>query len=387
MNKVIGAVSRYLRQTDRTLLLFSLLASAYGMVLVYSATLSAKSGSFLMRTVLVQGAAVLIGLVAMIVLSKIDYHTMGNVWKFVAAAGVLLLTATLVLGKSTNTGSLDQSWITFGSMSLQPAEIVKVMFILTFAKQYDMVKDNLSPLNVALLCLHAAVPIGLILITQDMGMVLVYTLLFLGMLFASGVKLRYFAGGGIALLLATPLIWEKLFKAGGTQRNRIMALLDPTNPLYSKDTYQQKQAVSAIGSGEIWGYGLFKGPKTQSPASYVLPEKRNDMIFAVTGEELGLIGCLAVFLIFVVLLARFLIVAAHAKDGFGSMICVGVFCSFAVQVGINIGVVLQLLPVIGITLPFFSQGGTSTVSAFLALGLVLSVHMHRKELMFADQDG
>lgn len=381
---MIGAVSRYLRQTDRTLLLFSLLASVYGMLLIYSATLSAKSGSFLMRTMLVQGASVLIGFAGMIVLSKIDYHTIGNAWKFIAAASVLLLLATLLFGSRSNTGSQDRSWITLGGMSLQPAELVKAAFVLTFSKQYDLVKDNLSPLNVALLCLHAAVPIALILITQDMGMMLVYTLLFLGMMFASGVKLRYFAGGGIALLLATPLIWEKLFKAGGTQRNRIMALLDPTNPLYASDTYQQNQAVSAIGSGEIWGYGLFKGPKTQSSA---LPEKRNDMIFAVTGEELGLIGCLAVFLIFAILLARFLIVAAHAKDSFGAMICVGVFCSFAVQVGINIGVVLHLLPVIGITLPLFSQGGTSTVSAFLALGLVLSVHMHRKELMFADQDG
>lgn len=388
LKKVFDAVSRYLKQTDRTLLLFSILASLYGLILVYSATIYLKSNSIfgLTRQALVQIIAIILGFAAMIIISKIDYHTIASAWKILAAVSILLFILVLFMGK-TNSTSADKSWLVIGKIfSFQPAEFIKVAFIVTFSKHFDMVKDNTSsPKNALLLGLHAAVPIGFILLTKDMGMMLVFVVIFLCMIFSTDLKLRYFAGGAIALLIAAPIIWNKVFGKGSTQQQRILAMFDPTSPSNAKVMYQQNQGIVALSSGRIWGYGLFNGPKTQSPYSTALPVRQSDMIFAVAGEELGLIGCLAIIIILCVLLVRFIIDVSKSKDSMGSMICVGVFSMFAVQTIVNIGMVLRILPVVGLTLPFFSSGGTSAVSGFMAVGLVLSVYMHRKNLMFSDQ--
>jgi rod shape determining protein RodA len=201
------------------------------------------------------------------------------------------------------------------------------------------------------------------------------------MLFAGSVQLRYFAAAAVATLVSAPTLWKHL---GVTQKMRILALFDPTNPKYSSTAEQQLDAQYAIGSGEIKGYGLFKGPRTQSAYSLgLLPERQNDFIFAVIGEELGFIGCMAAIALLILLLVRILVDSTRSKDTMGSMICVGIFASFAVQMMINLGMVLSLMPVIGIALPFFSSGGSSMLSSFLAIGLVLSVYMHRKTSMFS----
>lgn len=378
MKKFFTAIIRYFKQTDILLMLFSLAASMYGLVLIYSATMSMSSHKSLVVTQII---AIGIGVVAMIVLSKIDYHTIGDWWKIIAAVSVLLLLYTLIWGKGPEV-SEDKSWIIIGGRSLQPAEFIKIAFVITFSKHFDMVKDNLSSVkNVALLCLHGAVPIGIIVLQKDMGMALVYIVIFISMLFVSNIKLRYFAGGAILLMIATPIIWNLLF--GDTQRNRILALLDPNNDDFAKQMYQQNLGITALASGKLWGYGLLNGPKTQSVGS--LPERQNDFIFAATGEELGFIGCIVVMIILSLILIRIIVDSTHSKDAMGSMICIGIFASFAIQIMINIGMVLRLLPVVGLTLPFFSSGGSSVLSAFLAVGMVLSVYMHRKNLMFAEQ--
>lgn len=387
MKKVFDALSRYIKQTDRTLLLFSILAALYGLILVFSATLYMKGNMILglTRQAFVQIIAIILGFAVMIVISKIDYHTIASAWKIIAAVCIALFILVLFKGQ-TNLTSADKSWLKFGGMSVQPAEFIKVAFVVTFSKHFDMVKDNISlPKNVALLALHAAVPIIFILLTKDMGMLLVFVVIFLGMIFSTDLKMRYFAGGAIALLIAAPIIWSKVFGKNSTQQQRILAMFDPTNPNNAKVMYQQNQGIIALSSGRIWGYGLFNGPKTQSAYSTSLPVRQSDMIFAVAGEELGLIGCLAIIIILCVLLIRFIIDVSKSKDSMGSMICVGVFSMFAVQTVVNIGMVLRILPVVGLTLPFFSSGGTSAVSGFLAIGLVLSVYMHRKNLMFSDQ--
>lgn len=387
MNKVFAAVARYIKQTDRTLIFFSVLASLYGLLLVYSSTLYLKtSAGGISRMVPMQIVAISIGFIVMVILSKFDYHSIAGWWKVIAVLSAIFLLLTLVLGKGRD-GSADRSWLRLGSLSVQPSELVKVAFVITFSKHYDMVKDDASsPKNVLLLCLHGAVPIGIILLEKDMGMALVFVAIFISMMFATNIKLRYFAGGAIALLIGAPIIWNTVFGAGSTQQNRILALFDPTNAKYIQEMYQQNQGVAAISSGEIWGYGLFKGPITQSLSASSLPERYNDMIFAVVGEELGLIGCIAVLLILSVMLVRFLIDAGHSKDVMGSMMCVGIFSTFAIQIIVNIGMVLRLLPVVGLALPLYSYGGSSVLSSFIAIGVVLSVYMHRKDLMFADQE-
>lgn len=387
MKKIYDAVSRYIKQTDRTLLLFSILSALYGLILVFSATLYMKSNIVLglTRQAFVQIIAIIIGFAAMIIISKIDYHSIASTWKILAAVSIALFILVLIIGK-TNSTSADKSWIKFAGLSFQPAEFIKVAFIITFAKHFDMVKDDVSsPKNVLMLGLHAAVPLLFLILTKDMGMVLVFAVIFLCMIFSTDIKMRYFVGGAIGLLIAAPIIWNKVFGKGSTQQKRILAMFDPTNVKNADIMHQQNQGIIALASGRIWGYGLFHGPITQSAYSTTLPERQNDMIFAVAGEELGLIGCLAIIILLCVLLIRFFVVASQSRDSMGAMICIGAFSMFAVQMIVNIGMVLRILPVVGLTLPFFSSGGTSAVSAFLAIGLVLSVYMHRKNLMFSDQ--
>jgi rod shape determining protein RodA len=378
MKWFFSAIWRYIRQTDLFLIFITLSASAFGSVLVFSATHGSKS------QMITQVGAILLGIASMIVISKIDYHDFAALWKILAVAGVILLLVPY-LHPSMNAGSEDLSWLKIGSNTVQPSEFVKIIFVITFAKHYDMVKDKLRSIKtILLLCVHAAVPIGIIVLQKDMGMALVFILIFVIMIFAGNLQLRYFAAAGVLLLVSAPLIWNIVF--GGTQRKRIFALFDPTNPLYSDTAAQQISAQKAIGSGELWGYGLFHGPRTQSTIAGMLPERRNDMIFAVAGEELGFIGCMAVIVILVVLLLRLIMNAWRAKDSLGAMICVGIFASFTVQMLINLGMVLMVMPVIGISLPFFSSGGSTTLSSYLAIGVVLSVHMHRKTSMFSSQE-
>jgi rod shape determining protein RodA len=377
MKAFFGAVARYFRQTDIILIIIALSASAFGSVMVYSATHGSKTH------LITQTAAILLGVVCMVVLSRIDYHEIADLWKYLAIAGVVLLLLPYVHPLHV-AGSADLSWLNLNFMTVQPAELVKLIFIFTFSKHYDMVKENLrSVRNVLLLCLHAAVPIGIIIMQHDMGMALVFIMIFIFMMFAGSVQLRYFAVAAVLLLVSAPTLWNHL---GVTQKTRILALFDPTNPLYASTAEQQVDAQNAIGSGQIWGYGLFKGPRTQSAYSLgLLPERQNDMIFAVVGEELGLVGCMAVIAVLTALLLRLIYDASRSRDALGSMICVGVFSSFAVQMMINLGMALSMMPVIGIALPFFSSGGTTTLSSYIAVGMALSVYMHRKTSMFASQ--
>ena len=187
------------------------------------------------------------------------------------------------------------------------------------------------------------------------------------MMFIAGVHWLYFPLGVVAVGAALPIVWYKVFD--NIQRNRILALIDPQS--YSDEIYQQQQASNAISEGGFFGTGLFKGPYTQSG---LVPESSNDMIFSVICEETGLIGAFVVLLLFALLAIRIIYVGKRSNNYAASMICYGVMFMIVAQVVINIGMCLKLLPVIGITLPFISSGGSSVVSLYLAVGLVLSVY-------------
>jgi rod shape determining protein RodA len=371
MKTVFNTVWRYIKRTDLSLIFLALLATGYGFILVYSVT--PNSG----RTILIQVAGIAIGIISMIIVSKIDYHNIAKAWKYIAIGCILLLLLTLVIGKS-RAGSSDKSWIWLGPVTIQPSEFVKVAFAVTFAKHYDMVKEDVSsPRNVILLTIHGLIPICILLLQKDIGMMLVFILMFIFMMFAANVKLIYFVVAGTITLISSPLIWEKVL--GTTQKNRILSLFDPIK--YAADAYQQTQGRITLGSGGLFGYGLFNDSITQGSAS-LLPEKQNDMIFAVAGQELGLIGCIAILIIFTMLLIRIILISRKSKDNLGAIICIGIFASFSVQMMVNIGAVLVIFPITGISLPFFSSGGSSIVSCFLAIGLVLSVYMNRSDLLF-----
>lgn len=378
MKKVFTPVLRYLKQTDVFLLLVTLVAAAYGLLMVYSATLFTQSHKMFMT----QLAAVLIGLTVLVIISKIDYHSFESIWKYLLIISVAVLIFTAIFGTGPSQRTDSHSWLRFFGMSVQPSEIVKILFTITFAYHLDLVKDRIrNVLVIVLLGLHGMAIVALVIVQGDTGTALVFLFMFVAMLFAAGVQMRYFAAGGILALIVAPILWNKF---SNYQRIRFLVLFNPDK--YAKDyAYQQIRATEAIGSGRFWGFGLFNGPKTQSLVKQALPERYNDFIFATVGEELGFIGAVLVFVVLLVIILRILYVSRTSKDFLGSMICIGVFSMFAIQTLANIGMCLFLAPVIGITLPFFSNGGTSIVTSMMGIGLVLSVYMRRSKPMFAGQ--
>lgn len=376
MKKMKNAIFGYLRQVDHWLLAVVFALSAGGAVLVYSATRYISAT----KMIYTQIFAIVLGMVLMIIVSKIDYVSVAKLWKFIAAAAVILLILTIFHGSGRD-GVDEKAWIKIMGYSIQPSEIVKVAFIVTLSRHLEIVGENINrPVNVLLLTAHAAVPLAFIVRQGDFGMTLEFMMIFISLLFAAGLKLRYFAGAGIAALIVSPIIWYKVL--GSRQTDRILALFNPS-AYASNKAYQQIQSRNAIGSGQLWGFGLFKGPITQSANKYSLPERYNDMIFAVVGEELGFVGCMLLVILLLVLVLRILYISKISKDILGSYLCIGVFSAFLFQIIANIGMCLFLMPVIGLTLPFVSSGGTSILSCFLAVGLVLSVYLNRKTGLFA----
>ncbi len=368
MRKIFGAVADYIRETDKILLLLCTVATFYGAFLVFSATfISAGYQKFLVQLI-----GWFLGIGVAILLSLIDYKNMMKYWYLPALFTVGLVLVTFWIGYAP-AGTDDKAWLAlpFGQ-SIQPSELLKIGFIISFTTHVNHIrKKNISNLGqVLLLCLHGGFPVLLIHLQGDDGSALVIAVIFAAMMYVAGVHWGYFAAAGGAIAAAVPLLW--FFVMNDDQKGRILALFQPE--LYRDLIYQQSRGETAIGSGGWFGYGLFRGPYVQSGK---IPLGYNDFIFATAGEELGFFGCLAIIVLLAAICIRILVVARRSRDRAGTVMCVGVFAMFAAQTLINLGMCVSMLPVIGVTLPFFSAGGTSTVCLFLGIGLVLSVYYHK----------
>lgn len=377
---VYKQIKKAFKETDKLFLLLCLLLSAVGTVMVSSAThRTSDDGAFLSRDAKVMILALALGLVACMIISFIDYDIILKLWPIIAAGSLVLMLLLIPFGV-TPTGREDaRSWLQItGKLYLQPSEILKIGFIITFSKHLSLLKNDLSSVkNVFFLCVHAMIPIALVVYTGDMGSALIFMMMFVGMMFIGGVHWVYFPLGIVAVGASLPVVWYKIFD--NIQRNRILALVDPQS--YPNEIYQQQQASNAIREGGFFGTGLFNGSYTQSGS---VPESSNDMIFSVICEELGLVGAFAVLLLFAFLAIRIIYVAKRSNNYAASMLCYGVMFMIIAQVVINIGMCLKLLPVIGITLPFISSGGSSVVSLYLAVGLVLSVYRSSGGISYDD---
>ena len=367
------------KETDIFLLLLCLAASAYGILLVYSATINTLSEGQLIssefRSMLV---AVPVGIIAALIISAISYEYFVKFFWVIGAVGLLLMVFTIIFGVAPDARQDSRCWIKITeSFYFQPSEVVKIAFIITFAVHLEAVKDNINSIkNVILLGLHAVVPVGLVMITGDDGSALVFALIILGMLIAAGLHWIYFLTGGLAVVAAVPLAWSTGL-IQDFQKSRFLALIYYDSEEYARDAaYQQNQAINAMGSGKITGKGLFNGSYVQSAS---IPEAKNDMILSVAGEELGFLGAIAVILIIAAIVIRIMYNSKTAKDGHGYLIDMGIASMIIGQTLINVGMCLRLLPVIGITLPFFSAGGSSNLAVYLAIGVVLSVYRQSKK--------
>lgn len=343
-----------------------------GIVSIASATQVAHGGSF--RNVKVQIIAFALGIVAAAIVTLIDYNNFGDIDRVIYVINIALLVLVLLVG-SNRKGA--QAWIDFGPLSFQPSEIVKIGFILTFAKHLEKRKDNLDRFqNILPGLLHAGLIIGLVLLQPDFGTALVFIFITAFMYFAAGINYRYILGAFGALIVSVPILWFGFFKE--YQKKRILVFLNPEmDPLHGG--YHVIQSKIAIGSGQFAGKGIFKG--TQNNLGFI-PERHTDFIFSVIGEEAGLIGCVVVILLFLWLILRCIKIAQVAKDDYGMLICVGVMAMFMFHIIENIGMTIGIMPVTGIPLPFISYGGSSLLTNLIAVSLVINVGMRRQVIRF-----
>lgn len=371
VSNILGKIADYFRETDKVLLSICVFASLFGSIMVMSAT--RHTGS--LKQFFVQLIALVGGLVLVVLLSGfVDYETIAKHKFIIAGIAVVLVGLTFFIGYAPP-GTDDKAWLWLpGGFTFQPSELLKIAFIITFSSHVNAVRDTVNkPLNLILLCVHGVLPIALIHFQGDDGSALVIGFIFISMLFAAGVKLRYFIGAAVSVAVMSPIIW--FIVMNDDQRRRIEILFNPEEDLYGGG-WQQWRARIAMANGGLFGKGLFKGDFIQANA---VPEQHNDFIFASIGEELGLIGLIAVCALEIAVCVRLLIVAHHARDKMGLIMCSGLFGLFAAQAILNIGMCVSILPVIGITLPFFSAGGSSMLCTYLGIGLAVNVYMQRNQ--------
>lgn len=364
----------FLKGTDFVTLLSALIASTYGLSLVYSATHSSlKDGKIISSDVRSMIVSVLLGVIIAIIVSNIDYEIISKLWPIIAAGCAALMVYTFFFGVAPSARQDAKSWIDLKIFYFQPSELLKVGFIISFSYHLDLVRDKINKIKTIIpLVIHGAVPIGLVMMTGDAGSALIFLVMFIGMLFFARVNIGYFVAGICAIIVGFTVAW-KVGIINGIQRQRIVALFYPND--FADVMYQQTNGKIALGSGGLLGQGYLKGSMTQSGA---VPENQNDMILSVAGEELGFIGALFVVLILGFLVLRVLKTAMSARDNVGYLMCSGISVMLFAQMLVNIGMELSLLPCIGITLPLFSAGGSSSLCIYLALGIALSVYRYSR---------
>ncbi|MBQ4050025.1 MAG: FtsW/RodA/SpoVE family cell cycle protein [Oscillospiraceae bacterium] len=371
LKEIWSIIRHYFRRLDKSLLLLCAAALVFGCTALYSET----AAEFLTkRKFTTQVFCAGVGVCALLFLSAVSYRFLAKLWflHLPATLGLVLLT---FVGPSSIVyrpdGSDDAAWLRFGSLSLQPSELLKFSFILTFALHLSKVREDIDrPGNILLLCLHGAFPCLLIFLQGDMGSALVFFFIFVCMIFVSGISYRYVFLGLGALAVGAPVLWYSGL-IPDYLKNRFLVLGDLENASL-KEAYQQLVGRRILGSGRIFGKGLFSDDLAHVFAL------ENDLILAHIGQTLGFVGCAAVILLLTAICVKILLVARASKDALGCYICTGVFAMLLFQVIINMGMVLCVLPVIGITLPFFSQGGTSLITTCLSVGLCMSVSAYNR---------
>lgn len=361
------------------LLVVCIICSIYGIIMVYLAAAGMEGTVWVdnpTKYVVVQVLSLFIGIVAFVVFTIIDSDILGSAWKILCFFNVMLLIALVVLGQDDGTG--NKSWIRFAGIGIQPSEVIKVLYIIVSAKQMTTLKeygDISSFLSVVQMAGHFMLVFGaIVVVSSDLGSATILMLIFLIMFFAVGVKLYWFAAGGAAVAAMVPLLWNYFLK--DYQKKRLVAPYDPSvDPEGYGIRWQTTQSRLTLASGRLSGV-------EEGHATTAFTGKHTDFIFSCVGEQLGIIGCILVMILLTIIIVHCFRVGLRAGRTFDMLICVGVGAAVASQTFVNIGMCIGITPVIGITLPFFSYGGSSMVTMFAAMGLVSGVKYKPKPQRF-----
>ena len=357
---------------DSALLYLTLAAAVMGLFAVYSATLSFGGIS----NIAVQTGAVILGSGLMLLLSAFDYEQYNLLTIPIFAFCMLLLVLVLAIGTGADEVGA-KSWIRFGPIGIQPSEIAKLGFIITFAFHISKVQGKINrPLVLLGLCLHLAVYLVPIMLQPDAGSAMVFVFIFAVTLFISGLSFKYIVPALILGTAALPLIYRHALS--NYQRHRIEVYLNPELDPLGKG-YNVIQSKIAVGSGGLFGKGYLHG--TQNQLGF-LPAKHTDFIFSTVCEEFGFIGAVIVCGVLFAIIFRILRTAAKCENPAGRCIAAGVGAMLLFHTIENVGMCIGLMPVTGIPLPFFSYGGTSVLTNLAAVGLVLSVSRRNKGSLY-----
>ena len=367
LRSVFRAIGEFVRKADMILLALCVTATIYGVIAISSATKDGGSS----RYIRIQLIALILGIVCYVLFSLIDVDIIAERRELLFILCTLFISMLFLWG---DTQQGNRSWLAFSWLpfNIQPAEICKIPFILILAKTMSVKQNKISsPLTVLQLGAITVFFFALIIVaSDDIGVSLQYIFIFVFMAFVGGVNIIWFLGGMAVLLVAAPFLWQFL---RNDLQERIMVLFDPTiDPNALNVRYQMNCSLRALQNGGVSGQGLYNGTMVQSGT---LPMRQNDFIFSATGEELGMLGCLAVLVLLGAIIIRIIYVGIKSGNYMNRLICVGVAGMLTTQILINVGMCLGLLPVIGLTLPFFSYGGSSIVTMFIAMGIVSGINM------------
>jgi rod shape determining protein RodA len=360
-----------LRHLDPVLIVATLALALVGMVAVWSSTRGPGPNyidSYLFR----QGAFVAVGIVALAVFTLVDYHKLHDwAWLFYGGTCALLLLVLTPLGTGAESKGA-QAWFNLGPFQLQPAEFAKLSLIGALAFLLSEFKGDIDLRRLIALLATAGFPMALIMLQPDLGQVLTLLAITLAVLLVGGLPVRYIViltligAVGVVVALNSPILAEY-------QRDRLTVFIDPSNS-DADVRFNIEQSQLAIANGQVTGKGLFEGPLTRLD---IVPEQETDFIFTAVAEQFGFVGGATVIGLYAVLCYRIFRTAQLARDLFGTLVCIGVLAMFVFSLFQNVGMAMGIMPVTGIPLLLISSGGSSAITAFAAIGLVLNVHMRR----------
>ena len=368
---MLNAFRRFFSRTDWILLGLCLAASIYGIIVIGSATNRVGSDTYIRA----QLVAMVMGVIAYVLISFVDMEILAE------HTGILMVFATIFLALlypfGVEGGTGNRSWLSIPGIpfNIQPAEYCKIIYIIVAARIMAIYQERINSLPCVLRVGFAtAILVGLIVVvSRDAGVALIYVFTFIVMALAGGFSFIWFAVAGIGLVLVVPLIWNSGLVAQ-YQKDRIMVIFDKTiDPLGTTVRYQAKLSLNYISGGGLAGQGLGHGAQTQVNA---LPAQRTDFIFAVIGEELGFLGCFLCIALLVAIVLRIIYIGVKSQSYFYRQVCLGIAGMLVFQIVVNVGMCLGIMPVIGLTLPFFSYGGSSILSLFIAMGVISSIKLH-----------
>ncbi|MDD6024694.1 MAG: FtsW/RodA/SpoVE family cell cycle protein [Oscillospiraceae bacterium] len=368
---MLNLFKRFFFRTDWVLLGLCLAASVFGAIMIASATNYHGASSYVSKQLI----ALVLGLALYVLISFVDIEILAEHQLLLTFFAAVFLASLYPFGVAGETG--NKSWLQIPGIPfmIQPAEYCKIAYIVIIARTMTVYQERINSFSCVIrIAFVSALFLGLIVvISKDAGVALIYVFTFIIMAIAGGFSFLWFAGAGALLAVVVPIVWSSAL-VRDDQKERVMVLFDDSiDPLGHGVRWQTQRSLNAITGGGLTGQGLFNGTQTQAGN---VPAQHTDFIFAVIGEELGFLGCVVCIALLAAIILRIIYVGTHSQSFFYKCLCMGIAGTLLFQIIVNVGMCVGLMPVIGLTLPFFSYGGSSVLSLYIAMGVISSVRLH-----------